>query len=72
MLERRRGLDADLLAVIFINVGLYFAQVFVVAKSERDMPAVSTAAEMLTYAAGVLGVLTRLVTLKAIHRHEVR
>src|SRR4051794_20856221 len=46
-----------------------------VPKSERDHPAVTTAAEMLTYAAEreVAWVfLARMATLKAIHRHEVR
>ncbi|WP_212440061.1 hypothetical protein [Bradyrhizobium sp. AUGA SZCCT0431] len=39
------------------------------------MPAVTTAAEMLTYAAErriAWMILARMVTLKAIHRHEVR
>ena len=45
------------------------------AKSEREMPAVTTAAEMLAYAAereiaGVL--LARMATLPAIHRNEIR
>ncbi|MBR1193873.1 hypothetical protein JQ634_35385 [Bradyrhizobium sp. AUGA SZCCT0240] len=46
-----------------------------VPKSERDMPAVTTAAEMLTNAAerGAAWIfLARMATLKAIHRHEVR
>ena len=46
-----------------------------VPKSERDMPAVTTAAEILTYAAerGTAWMfLARMATLKAIHRHEVR
>jgi hypothetical protein len=46
-----------------------------VPKSERDMPAVTMAAEMLTYAAEreVAWVfLARMATLEAIHRHEVR
>jgi hypothetical protein len=46
-----------------------------VPKSERSMPTVTTAAEMLTYAAerGVAWMfMARMATLKAIHRHEVR
>jgi len=46
-----------------------------VPKSERDMPAVATAAEMLTYAAEremAWVFLARMATLQAIHRHEVR
>jgi hypothetical protein len=44
-------------------------------KSERDMPAVTTAAEMLTYAAerGTAWMfMARIGVLKALHRHEVR
>ncbi len=44
-------------------------------KSERNMPAVTTAAEMLTYAAEreiAWVFLARVATRKAIHRHEVR
>jgi hypothetical protein len=46
-----------------------------VPKSERNMPAVTTAAEMLTYAAEreiAWVFLARMATLQAIHRHEVR
>ena len=46
-----------------------------VPKSERDMPAVTTAAEMLTNAAerGIAWMfLARMAVLKAVHRHEVR
>ena len=46
-----------------------------VPKSERDMPAVSKAAEMLTYAAEceiASMFMARMATLRAIHRHEVR
>jgi hypothetical protein len=46
-----------------------------VPKSERDMPAVTTAAEMLTNAAEreiAWVFLARIATLQAIHRHEVR
>ena len=46
-----------------------------VPKSERDMPAVTTAAEMLTYAAEremAWVFLARMATLQAIHRHELR
>ena len=45
-----------------------------VLKSERDMPAVTTAAEMLTYAAerGWPTTLARIGVLKALLRHEVR
>lgn len=46
-----------------------------VPKSERDMPAVTTAAEILTYAAerGVAWMpLARMAVLKALHRHQVR
>ncbi|MBR1251771.1 hypothetical protein JQ609_33260 [Bradyrhizobium sp. AUGA SZCCT0169] len=46
-----------------------------VPKSERDMPAVTAAAEILTYAAErciAWMFLARMATLKAIHRHEVR
>ena len=46
-----------------------------VPKSERDMLAVTTAAEMLTYAAecGTAWMfLAHMATPKAIHRHEVR
>lgn len=46
-----------------------------VPKSERDMPAVTTAAEMLTNAAEraiAWMFFARAATLKAIHRHEVR
>jgi hypothetical protein len=46
-----------------------------VPKSERDTPAVATAAQMLTYAAeresGWL-FFARIATLQAIHRNEVR
>ncbi|MBR1280797.1 hypothetical protein JQ597_01960 [Bradyrhizobium sp. AUGA SZCCT0177] len=45
-----------------------------VPKSERDMPAVTTAAEILTYAAerGIAWMfLARMAVLKALHRHEV-
>jgi len=45
-----------------------------VPKSERDMPAVTTAAEMLTYAAerGIAWMFfARMAVLKALHRHEV-
>ena len=44
-----------------------------VPKSERDMPAVTTAAEMLTYAAerGIAWMfLARMGVMKALHRHE--
>jgi hypothetical protein len=44
-----------------------------VPKSERDVPAVTTAAEMLTYAAErepAWMFLARMATLQAIHRHE--
>src|SRR5437588_12474450 len=44
-------------------------------KSERDMSAVTTAAEMLTYAAErelAWLFLARMATLQAIHRNEVR
>jgi hypothetical protein len=47
----------------------------IVPKSERTMPAVTTAAEMLTYAAEreiAWVFLARMATLKALHRHEVR
>jgi hypothetical protein len=45
-----------------------------VPKSERDMPAVMTAAEMLTYAAerDWPTMLARIGVMKALHRHEVR
>jgi hypothetical protein len=46
-----------------------------VPKSERDMPAVTTAAEMLTYAAEreiAWVFLARMATLQAIHRNAVR
>jgi hypothetical protein len=46
-----------------------------VPKSECDMPAVTTAAEMLTYAAerGICWMfLARMAVMKAIHRHDVR
>src|SRR6266403_5615712 len=45
-----------------------------VPKLERDMPAVATAAEMLTYAAerGIPTMMARIGVLQAIHRHEVR
>jgi hypothetical protein len=46
-----------------------------VPKSERDMPAVTAAAEMLTYAAEreiAWMFMARMATLKAIHRHEIR
>ncbi|CAN7312551.1 hypothetical protein LJR220_001653 [Bradyrhizobium sp. LjRoot220] len=46
-----------------------------VPEAERDMPAVTTAAELLTYAAerGIAWMfLARMATLKALHRHEVR
>ena len=46
-----------------------------VPKSERDMLAVTTAAEMLTYAAErelAWMFLARMATLQAIHRHAVR
>jgi hypothetical protein len=46
-----------------------------VPKSEFDMPVVTTAAEMLTYAAEreiAWVFLARMATLQAIHRHEVR
>jgi hypothetical protein len=46
-----------------------------VPKAERDLPAVTTAAEMLTYAAerGIAWMfLARMAVLKALHRHEVR
>ena len=46
-----------------------------VPKSERDMPAVTTAAEMLTYAAErelAWMFLARMATLQAIHRHQAR
>jgi hypothetical protein len=46
-----------------------------VPKSERDMPAVTTAAEMLTYAAerGIARMfMARIGVLQALHRHEVR
>ena len=45
-----------------------------VPKSERDMPAVTTAAEMLTYAAerGLPTMMARIGVLQAIHRNEVR
>jgi hypothetical protein len=47
-----------------------------VPKAERDMPAITTAAEMLTNAAEKPDVawmmFARIATLRAIHRHEVR
>jgi hypothetical protein len=45
-----------------------------VPKSELDMPAVTTAAEMLTYAAerGFPMMMARIAVLQAIHRNEVR
>ena len=46
-----------------------------VPKSERDLPAVTTAAEMLTYAAEreIAWVsMARMAVMKALHRHEVR
>jgi hypothetical protein len=46
-----------------------------VPKSERDMPIVTTATKMLTYAAEhepARTFLARIATLQAIHRHEVR
>jgi hypothetical protein len=46
-----------------------------VPRSERDMPAVTTAAEMLTYAAerGIAWMfLGRMAVMKALHRHEVQ
>jgi hypothetical protein len=46
-----------------------------VPKAERDMPAITTAAEILTYAAerGIAWMfLARMAVLKALHRHEVR
>jgi hypothetical protein len=45
-----------------------------VPKSERDMPAVTNAAKMLTYAAerGLPTMMARIGVLQAIHRHEVR
>ena len=46
-----------------------------VPKAERDMPAVTTAAEMLTYAAEreiTWVFMARMAALQAIHRHEVR
>jgi hypothetical protein len=46
-----------------------------VPKSERNMPAVTTAAEMLTYAAerGIAWMfLARIGVLRALHRHEGR
>ena len=46
-----------------------------VPKSERDLPAVTTAAEMLTYAAEreiAWVFLARMAVLKALHRHDVR
>jgi hypothetical protein len=44
-------------------------------KSERDMPVVTTAAAMLTFAAereSAWMTFARMATSKAIHRHEVR
>jgi len=44
-------------------------------KSERDILAVTTAAEMLTYAAErelAWMFLARMAVMKALHRHEVR
>jgi hypothetical protein len=46
-----------------------------VPESERDMPAVTTAAEMLTFAAEreiAWLMFARMAASKAIHRHEVR
>jgi hypothetical protein len=45
-----------------------------VPKSEREMPAVTTAAEMLTYTAerGWPTMFARIGTLRAIYRHDVR
>lgn len=45
-----------------------------VPKSERDMQAVTTAAEMLTLAAerGLPTMMARIGVLQAIHRHKIR
>jgi hypothetical protein len=55
------------------EAGAYLAKT--TPKAERDMPAVTTAAEMLTYAAehGIAWMfMARIGVLMALHRHEVR
>jgi hypothetical protein len=65
--------DAGLKANTLRETIAYLAKT--VPKSERNMPTVTTAAEMLTYAAEreiAWMFLARMAVMQAVHRHEVR